>query len=113
MEETVSLVTHLASVVLIAVVGAPVGSRTVSAQTASADSFACDRQCLSTAMDDFVKAVTTGRAGSITIAHTVEVRENAAIVPIGNTTWACVKTVRSIVNIADVSTGNVATTSAS
>ena len=107
MEETVSLVTHLASLVVIAVVGAHVASGTVSAQTASADSFACDRQCLSTAMDDFVKAVTTVRAGSITLADNAEVRENAAIVPIGNTTWARVKTVRSIVSIADVSTGNV------
>ena len=107
MEDTVSVVTHFASVILIAIVGAHGGSRTVLAQTASADSFACDRQCLSTAMDDFVNAVTTGRAGSITIADNAEVRENAAIVPIGNTTWARVKTVRSIVSIADASTGNV------
>jgi hypothetical protein len=49
----VRLVTRLASVVLI-VVAPPVGSRTVLAQTAPADSFACDRQCLSAAMDDFV-----------------------------------------------------------
>ena len=99
------LVTRLAAVVLIVV--APVGSRTVLAQTAPADSFACDRECLSTAMDDFVKAATTGRASSIAIADYAEIRENAAIVPIGNTTWARVKTVRSIVSIADVSTGNV------
>ncbi len=99
------LVTRLASVVLIVV--APLGSRTVLAQTAPADSFPCDRQCLSTAMDDFVKAVTAGRASSIAIADYAEIRENAAIVPIGNTTWARVKTVRSIVSIADVSTGNV------
>jgi hypothetical protein len=92
----VRLVTRLASVVQIVV--APVGSRTVLAQTAPADSFACDRQCLSTAMDDFVKAVTTGRASSLAIADYAEIRENAAIVPIGNTTCARVKTVRSIVS---------------
>ena len=107
MEDTVSVVTQIASAILIAAVAAHVGSRTVLAQTASADSFACDRKCLSTAMDDFVKAITTGRAGSIAIADNAEVRENAAIVPIGNTTWARVKTVRSIFSIADVSTGNV------
>jgi hypothetical protein len=107
MEDTVSVVTQIASAILIAAVAAHVGSRTVAAQTAPADSFPCDRQCLSTAMDDFVKAITTGRAGSIAIADNAEVRENAAIVPIGNTTWARVKTVRSIFSIADVSTGNV------
>jgi len=101
----VRLFNRLASVVLIVV--APVGSRTVLAQTTPADSFACNRQCLSTAMDDFVKAATTGRAGSIAIVDHAEIRENAVIVPIDNTPWARVKTVRSIVSIADVSTGNV------
>ena len=99
------LVTRLVSVVLIAV--APVAARTVSAQTPPADSSACDRPCLSTAMDHFIKAVTTGRASSIAMVDYAEIRENAAIVPIANTTWARVTAVRSIVSIADVSTGNV------
>jgi hypothetical protein len=46
-------------------------------------------------MDDFVKAATKRRAGSITIADHAEIRENAAIVPIGNTTRARVNAVRS------------------
>jgi hypothetical protein len=54
MADTVSVVTHLASVVLIVVSGTHAGARTVVAQTASADSSACDRQCFATAMEDFV-----------------------------------------------------------
>src|SRR5512134_1630760 len=107
MEDTVSLVTHLASAVLIVVFGIHAGARPVLAQTTSTDSFACDRQCLATAMDDFVKAATTGRAGSIPVADHAEIRENAVLVPIGKTSWARVKTVRSIVSITDASTGNV------
>ena len=102
-----SLVTHLAFALLIAAFGTHAGPRTVLAQTASTDFFACDRKCLATAMDDFVKSATTGRAASIRIADHAEIRENAAIVPIGKTSWARVKTVRSIVSITDASTGNV------
>ena len=99
---------RLASVVLTCVVAAHAGSATAFAQGPSAVSLACDRQCLATAMDDFVKAATKGRAASIPIAEQhAEIRENAIIVPVGRTTWGRVKAVRSIVTIADATTGNV------
>lgn len=102
-----TIVGHLAFVVLLAVLAGHVGSRTAVAQMATADSPACDRQCLTTTMDQFVKSAVSGRAGSIHIADHAEIRENATIVSIGHTTWARVKAVRSILTIADVSTGNV------
>ena len=102
-----SLLRRLVQVVLIAAAAVRAGSGIAVAQASSAASFACDRPCLVTAMEDFVKAATAGRTGSISVVDYAEVRENTTIVPIDKTTWSRVRAVRSIITIADDVTGNV------
>jgi hypothetical protein len=94
---------RLAFVVLI--VGMPIGLG--GAQRATAAVPNCDRQCLLSVMDDFVKAMTAGRPGSIPLVEHPEVRENASVTTLGETTWPRVKAVRSILTFADPLTGNV------
>jgi hypothetical protein len=98
---------RLAFVVLMAIVAMQAGSGAVAAQPATAAGPICDRECLLSAMDDFVKAMTAGRPGAVPLVQHPEVRENTIVVPLGDTTWSRVKAVRSIVTIADPSTGNV------
>ena len=83
------------------------GSVSLSAQTTAQSSVACDRQCLLSVMDAFVKALTSGRPESVPLVEHPEVRENAVGVALGNTTWARVKRVRSMVTIADPLSANV------
>jgi hypothetical protein len=58
-------------------------------------------------MENFVKAASAGRTSALPLVDHAEIRENAVLVPIDKTTWARVRTVRSIVTIADSVTGNV------
>jgi hypothetical protein len=67
----------------------------------------CDHACLSTAMSDFVSAMTSGKTGSVPLADAAEIRENGRIVDIGSTAWQKVRTVRSVIAFADSLTGNV------
>lgn len=76
-------------------------------QVAPPATASCDHACLSNAMSAFVTAMTTRTAGSIKLSDTVEIRENARVVPIDGTTWRQVRAVRSTMTFADVVTGNV------
>ena len=58
-------------------------------------------------MSGFVVAMTTGKPGSVPLAEQAEIRENANLVPLAETTWREVKAVRSIMTFADPITGNV------
>jgi hypothetical protein len=67
----------------------------------------CESACLSSVMDAFVKAVTSGRALSVPLVETAEIRENTKPVAIDATVWKDVKNVRSTIIVADASTSNV------
>lgn len=58
-------------------------------------------------MSDFLKAMATGAAGTVPLAESAEVRENARLVPLAGTVWKAVKAIRSVVTFADPMTGNV------
>jgi hypothetical protein len=98
---------RLAFVVPIAMAAMQDGSGALAAQPATAVVPGCDRQCLLSVMDDFVKGMTAGRTGPIPLVEHPEVRENAIVTTLGDTTWSRVKSVRSILTIADPLTGNV------
>ena len=78
-----------------------------SAQPAQSSLASCDHVCLTTAMSDFVSAMTGHRPSAIPLADSAEIRENARRVDIGATAWQKVKTVRSVMTFADAVTGNV------
>lgn len=67
----------------------------------------CDQACLSDAMNRFVSAMTARRPETVTLTDASEVRENTSAVALAGTAWKDVKTVRSILTIADPLTGNV------
>jgi hypothetical protein len=91
---------------LVAVLGlAGLTSRAV-AQPAPSAAPGCDLECLTRTMDRFV-AVMTRAEGELPLAAHAEIRENAAIVRVDQTTWRRVKAVRSSVTFADELTGNV------
>jgi hypothetical protein len=92
------------SVVLLLAIALP-GS--VAGQSAQAPAAACDRQCLRTVMDDFVRAMMAGKSASIPLGQQAEVRENTKLVTLDATAWTQVKAVRSIMTFADPVTGNV------
>jgi hypothetical protein len=94
-------------VVLVSIVVACLSADTVIAQAASTAPAACDRSCLEKAMEAFVKAVTTGQASAVPLVDHAEIRENTGRVSIDGTTWSRVRSVRSIITIADAVTGNV------
>ena len=79
----------------------------VAAESAQAPAAVCDRQCLETVMDDFVKAKTTGKTASVPLGRQAEIRENARLVTLDATAWMQVKAVRSIMTFADPVSGNV------
>ena len=58
-------------------------------------------------MDDFVRAMTTGKAGSVPIVEQAEIRENTKVVSLDATAWRQVKAVLSLLTFADPITGNV------
>ena len=55
----------------------------------------CDSVCLAQVMSSFVKAMTTGAAASVPLAEYAEIRENARAVPLSETAWKGVRSVRS------------------
>jgi len=68
---------------------------------------ACDNACLSKTMAAFLKAMTTGAAGSIPIAAAAEIRENGQMVSLGDSAWKSVKAIKSVMTFSDPVTGNV------
>jgi hypothetical protein len=80
---------------------------TVGAQPSSVPGPPCDQACLAKVTDDFIAAMTHGKAGAVPLAAQAEVRENARVVSLDRTTWPQVKVVRSIMTFADPLSGNV------
>lgn len=74
---------------------------------AQAAGSSCDRACLTRVMDAFVTSMTRAGARSFSLSDVVEIRENASLVGLDQTTWPRVKAVRSIMTFADELTGNV------
>lgn len=91
----------LQAVVMAVVVMMPIVAR---AQTPATT---CDAFCLIAAMDEFMKAMTSGRTESVPLAASSEVRENTRRVAVEGTVWKDVKVVRSSVTFADPVTSNV------
>lgn len=89
------------AVVMAVVVMMPIVARSQTPATT------CDAFCLTTAMDEFMKAMTSGRTESVPLAAGSEVRENTRRVAVEGTVWRDVKVVRSSVTFADPVTGNV------
>jgi hypothetical protein len=58
-------------------------------------------------MDGFIAAMTTGKPSSVPLAQDAEIRENTKVVTLDATAWRQVKTIRSILTVADPLTGNV------
>lgn len=77
------------------------------AQPAQSSVASCDRGCLTRAMGDFLKAMTTGATGTVPLVEHAEVRENANVIPLTATVWRSMKAIRSVVTFADPITGNV------
>jgi hypothetical protein len=92
-------------VLAIALPGSAVGQSTQA--TVPAPAPACDRQCLRTVMDDFVKAMAAGKTASVPLGQQAEVRENTKLVTLDATAWKQVKAVRSLMIFADHISGNV------
>jgi hypothetical protein len=98
---------RLISMTIMALVAISAGSVVVHAQSTTTSASPCDRSCLQSAMDAFIKAMTEARPESVPLVDQPEIRENTVVVALGKTTWSRVKAVRSIVAIADPITGNV------
>jgi hypothetical protein len=77
------------------------------AQTTSPASPGCDQPCLAKVMNDFIAAMTHGKAATVPLVAQAEVRENTRVVSLEQTTWAQVKAVRSILTFADPLSGNI------
>jgi hypothetical protein len=77
------------------------------AQPASQASPICDEACLSRAMSVFLEAMTKGSPGSVPIAEQAEIRQNSKPIPLAETVWKEVKSIRSVMTFADAVTGNV------
>jgi hypothetical protein len=94
----------VAVTVLTFLLAACLAPKRAAAQPGSA---ACDAACLSAVMEAFLKDVTSGRADSVPVVLDAEIRENGRPVAIAATTWASVKSARSVLTFADAVTGNV------
>lgn len=93
-------------VLLVLVLGAMSSERTATQQSPS-PAVACDHECLSQVMQDFLSAMTAGRPGAVPLAERAEIRENTNVVALDATTWRQVKGIRSVTIIADPISGNV------
>jgi hypothetical protein len=92
-------------VLLVLALGA-ISSARAAAQPSPA-SVACDQECLSKIMTDFLSAMTTGKPGTVPLTDQAEVRENTKIITLDASTWRQVKAVRSTLIFSDPVTGNV------
>ena len=95
------------SLVVLLVLGLAASSAERAAAQPSSSSVACDQECLSKVMTDFLSAMTTGKPGSVPLADQAEVRENTRIITLDASTWRQVKAVRSTMIFGDPVTGNV------
>lgn len=93
-------------VVLLVLALAAISSARAAAQP-SPSSVACDQECLSKVMTDFLAAMTTGKPGTVPLGDQAEVRENTRIITLDASTWKQVKAVRSTMIFGDPATGNV------
>ena len=93
-------------VVLLALALGALSSQRSAAQP-SPSSVACDQECLSKIMTDFLSAMTTGKPGTVPLADQAEVRENTKVNTLDASTWRQVKAVRSTMIFGDPVTGNV------
>ena len=80
---------------------------TSSIEAAAQQPAACDYNCLSKSMSDFLAAVTAGKSGSVPLTQHAEIRENTKVVSLAESTWRSVKAIRAVVTFADPITGNV------
>jgi len=103
----VSKPTIASSLVVLLVLGLAAISPERAAAQPSPSSVACDQECLSKVMKDFLSAMTTGKPGTLPVADQAEVRENTRIITLDASTWRQVKAVRSTMILGDPVTGNV------
>jgi hypothetical protein len=94
----------LVVLLVLALIG--ISSPRAAAQTTPSP-VACDQECLSNVMKDFLSAMTTGRPGTVPLADQAEVRENTKVITLGASTWKEVKAIRSTMIFGDPVTGNV------
>lgn len=67
----------------------------------------CDKRCLEQTMQAFFSAMTAKQFGNVPTSEQAEIRENAHIVKLPNSTWAKVRAIRSTLVFADAVSGNV------
>ncbi len=77
------------------------------AQPSQAQTSPCGEECLVRVMDRFLAAMLAGKAEFVPLVPDAEVRENTQVVPLAQTAWKDVKTVRSVMTFADPVTANV------
>ena len=78
-----------------------------AAQPSSAQAADCDRQCLTQLMNGFLSAMVEGKFGAVRLSPDAEIRQNTRVVPLAQTAWKNVKTIKSTMIFADPITGNV------
>lgn len=67
----------------------------------------CDKACLVQTMQAFFAAAVSHRFEKVPAIQYAEIRENARIIALPDSTWAKVRTIRSTLVFADAVTGNV------
>jgi len=87
--------------------GTGITSSAALAQPSSAQTADCDRQCLSQVMDRFLAAMVAGKSDAVRLSAGAEIRQNTRLVPLAQTAWKDVKTIKSTMMFADPITGNV------
>jgi hypothetical protein len=97
----------LTIIVSASVVGHASPPNATAGQTASAPTNGCDHACLTAAMAEFLKAMTTGRSAGVPLAADAEIRENGAVIALSAATWKDVKAIRSVITFADAMSANV------
>jgi hypothetical protein len=100
--EVVMILSRMAAVAVTFALAGAVAVPTAVGQTPS-----CDGACLSRAMSDFLRAMTTGAPNSVPLAEHAEVRENGKVVSLSDTVWKGIRGIRSAMTFADPVTGNV------
>jgi hypothetical protein len=103
----VSKPTIVSSLVVLLVLGLIAISPQRAEAQSSPSPVACDQECLSKVMKDFLSAITTGKPRTVPLADQAEVRENTRIIKLDASTWRQVKAVRSTMIVGDPVTGNV------
>jgi len=93
--------------IAIVTLGLAICASAATAQPSPAQAADCDRQCLSQVMDSFLAAMVAGKSDAVRLSAGAEIRQNTRLVPLAQTAWKDVKTIKSTMMFADPITGNV------